>query len=59
MEEIQLNKQLNNFYNYCFIQIRNCKNFEKLEDKKVIEFIYFKLQSCILSNIYDKIYNLY
>ena len=55
VEEINLSKELKEYYNYCFSLIQKSKIFEKTKENE-FEFINFKLKSFIISKLYDKIY---
>lgn len=55
VEEIKLNKELKEYYNFCFSLMQKSKNFEKLKENE-LEFINYKLKSFIISKLYDKIY---
>ena len=56
VEEINLSKELNEYYKFCFSLLKKHKNFENIKNSKEFEFINHKLQTFILTKIYDKIY---
>jgi hypothetical protein len=56
VEEINLSNELNEYYKFCFSMLKKNKLFENIKNSDELEFINHKLQSIILTKIYDKIY---